>query len=149
MRGNRGITLLMVLITIIVLGIMMTLIAINSVDTWQNSKVIKFKTNMQILQKKVDLVLEEGIDYTNLGSSLTAEQITQLQTILSNDTNHYIETNDTSNIGLRYFTATDIKNVFDLDGLQDEFIINFSIREIISLNGVEKNGVMHYVEYGL
>ena len=56
---------------------------------------------------------------------------------------------DTSEPQLRYFSSDNIEEVFDVPEVYDEIVINFANRDVISLNGVEKNGVMHYVEYTL
>ena len=149
MKNNKGITLMMVIFTVMLLFILGGLILTNSIDTWKHSKVVKFKTNMQVLQKKVDIILESGINYSTLGASLDNTVKTKLQTIIESDTNNYIETSNVDATTLRYFSAEDIKNVFDIDGVQDEFVINFANREIISLNGVEQDGVKYYVENGL
>ena len=149
MKNNKGITLITVIITVVLLAIMAGLVITYGVDTFQNSKVVKFETNMKTLQKKVDLSLEEGTDYTTLGSALTSEQQAKLQTILDNDSNNYIETDDATKTTLRYFSSSDIEEDFDVKKIDDEIVVNFANREVISLNGVEKDDVMHYVEYGL
>ena len=63
--------------------------------------------------------------------------------------NNFVETDSVDEPELRYFSSSDIETFFDIKDVQDEIVINFANREVISLNGVEKNGVMHYVEYGL
>jgi len=149
MKNQKGITLLSVIITVILLAIIGG-IAINSgVDTYESSKVAKFETYMKMLQKKVDLMIEEGVDYTTIGSTLTSAQQTKLQTILNNDTNNYIDTTDATLSTIRYFSSNDLKTHFDIENVEDEIVINFANREVISLNGIEKDDVMYYVEYGL
>ena len=150
MKSNKGITLILVIMTVVLLTIIMGLIIRNGVDTWESSKIIKFKTNIQIIQKKVDFVLEQGKNYTTLGEALTEEQKTKLQTIIDNDaTHHYIETNNVEDANLRYFSEEKLKEDFKIEGVQDEFIINFLNREVISLNGIEKDHEIHYVINGL
>ena len=149
MKKDKGITLITVIITVVLLAIMVGLVITYGIDTFEKSKVVKFETNMKTLQKKVDLSLEEGIDYTTLGSGLSTNQKKTLQTILDNDSNNYIETDDASLTTLRYFSSTDIQEDFGIENIDDEIVVNFANREVISLNGVEKDEVMHYVEYGL
>ena len=149
MKKDKGITLITVIITVVLLAIMVGLVITYGIDTFEKSKVVKFETNMKTLQKKVDLSLEEGIDYTTLGSGLSTNQKKTLQTILDNDSNNYIETDDASLTTLRYFSSADIQADFGIESIDDEIVVNFANREVISLNGVEKDEVMHYVEYGL
>lgn len=80
MKNEKGITLVIVIITVIVLAIIAGLIIANGTDTFKNSKVAKFETYMKMLQKKVDIILEEGTDYMNLGQALTSETKSRLRT---------------------------------------------------------------------
>ena len=146
MKNNKGITLIMVIMTVILLAILAGLALKNGMDTFESSKVVKFESYMKVIQKEVDIILEEGTDYMNLGQALTSEHKQKLQAILSNE---FVETNSVEEPKLRYFSSSDIENVFNIKDVEDEIVVNFANREVISLNGVEKNGVMHYVEYGL
>ena len=141
MEKNKGITLITLIMTVIILLIIAGLSINYWINTYKSSKVMKFETYMKILQKKVDIMIEEGIDYTTVGTALTNGQKDRLQAIMP--------TIDTSEPQLRYFSSDNIEEVFDVPEVYDEIVINFANRDVISLNGVEKNGVMHYVEYTL
>lgn len=149
MKKNRGITLITLIITVVLLTIIGGVSAYYGINTYEESKVIRFETNMKILQKKVDLVLEEGKNYMELGLSLTDEQRQTLSNIISQDVNNYIETTDAASSKLRYFSSSEIQKDFDIDNINENVVINFENREVISLNGVSKNGTTHYVEKGL
>ncbi len=141
MEKNKGITLITLIMTVIILLIIAGLSINYGINTYKSSKVMKFETYMKILQKKVDIMIEEGIDYTTVGTALTNGQKDRLQAIMP--------AIDTSEPQLRYFSSDSIEEVFDVPEVYDEIVINFANRDVISLNGVEKNGVMHYVEYTL
>lgn len=141
MEKNKGITLITLIMTVIILLIIAGLSINYGINTYKSSKVMKFETYMKILQKKVDIMIEEGIDYTTVGTALTNGQKDRLQAIMP--------TIDISEPQLRYFSSDNIEEVFDVPEVYDEIVINFANRDVISLNGVEKNGVMHYVEYTL
>lgn len=145
MKNNKGITLTIVIMTVMLLTIIAALAVNYGIDTYQRSKVVEFETYMKIIQKKVDLILEEGLDYTTLGAELTQEQLNKLQTIISS--NNSIYTQDLNTAKLRYFSASDIKTIFEIQDVTDEVVVNFANRDVISLNGVDKDGVMHYVDY--
>lgn len=149
MRNEKGLTLITVIITIILLTILAGVAVSTGIDTYEDSKVTKFETYMKMIQKKVDIIIEEETDHTTLGSALTSDQQSNLQEILNEDTSDYIATNSATSTELRYFSSTDIEEVFDIKNVQDDIVINFANREVISLNGVKKDRVMHYVEYGL
>ena len=61
--------------------------------------------------------------------------------------NNSIYTQDLNTAKLRYFSASDIKTIFEIQDVTDEVVVNFANRDVISLNGVDKDGVMHYVDY--
>ena len=147
MKNNKGVTLIMVLMTVVVLSIIAGVVITSATNTVANMKIEKFKTNIKLIQKQVDIFLDEGKNYTTIGRPLTTETSQILEDIIDEDSN--VETTDSSDPGLRYFSYTDIKNVFDVDTDEEDYFINFSNREIISVNGIQKNGVFHYVEIGL
>lgn len=150
MKNNRGITLITLIMTVLLLVIIAGLAIKNGTDTFKNTKVVKFETYMKMLQKEVDNILEEGTDYMTLGSPVTGEHKAKLEAIISDSSvNQFIETTSADEPKLRYFSSSDIQEIFGIKDIEDEIVINFANREIISLNGVEKNGNMYYVEYGL
>lgn len=144
MKSNKGITLIIVIMTVVLLTILMGLVITSSIDTYNKSKFLSFETNMKLIQKKVDMALEERIDYKTLGHSLNEEQKAKLATIIANDNNDMISTEDPSAETLRYFSPNDINEDFELSDIRGEFVINFANREVISLDGAEKNNVMYY-----
>lgn len=147
MKNNKGVTLIMVLMTVVVLSIIAGVVITSATNTVANMKIEKFKTNIKLIQKQVDIFLDEGKNYTTIGRPLTTETSQILEDIIDEDSN--VETTDSSDPGLRYFSYTDIKTVFDVDTDEEDYFINFSNREIISVNGIQKDGVFHYVEIGL
>mgnify|MGYP001623877323 FL=1 len=144
MKSNKGITLIIVIMTVVLLTILMGLVITSSIDTYNKSKFLSFETNMKLIQKKVDMALEERIDYETLGQPLNDEQRSRLATIIANDNNNMISTEDPSAETLRYFSSNDINEDFELSDIRGEFVINFANREVISLDGAEKNNVMYY-----
>lgn len=147
MKNNKGVTLIMVLMTVVVLSIIAGVVITTSTNTVANMKIEKFKTNIKLIQKQVDIFLDEGKNYTTIGRPLTTETSQILEDIINEDSN--VETTNSSDPGLRYFSYTDIKTVFDVDTDEEDYFINFSNREIISVKGIQKDGVFHYVEIGL
>lgn len=149
MKNNRGITLIAMVVTIIILGIIAGTIVMVTTDTYEGANIIQFDTYMKTIQKKVDLIIEEGTDYMQMGKTLGTEEKSKLQNILDSDTKNLIETNNVNNSKLRYFNSSDIYNYFELSDVNDEIVVNFENREVISLNGIEKDETMHYVRKGL
>ena len=136
---------MVVIMTVLLLSILAGVIVSSVGNTYENSRAIQFSSYMQIIQKKVDLYVEEGTDYKTLGQTLSAETQTRLQSILDSDPQNKIETTDATSESIRYFNSQDIDNYFNVSDINDEVVVNFANREIISLNGIEQNGSIIYV----
>lgn len=149
MKNNRGITLVVLIVTIVILALVAGFIVSSVETTYEDSSIIQFSSYMQMIQKKVDLYVEEGTDIETLGKPLSVIAKNNLQTIIDSDTKNVIETTDVNGSKLRYFSSNDISEDFGINGIVDEIIVNFENREVISLNGVEKDEEMYYVIRGL
>ncbi len=149
MKNNRGITLIILVITIIILAIIGGVIVSTTGDTYESSQIAKFSSSMKMIQKKVDLYLEEGTDISTLGKELNTEQKSKLQTILDSDTRDVIQTTDANSDKIRYFDTEGIYLFFEIVDLNDEIVVNFENREVISLKGINVDGNMYYVLKGL
>lgn len=149
MNKDNGITLMMVILTVIIMLILVGILVSGMENTYENSKVMKFTSYLKIIQKKIDLYVEDGTNIETLGENLDAGNKAKLQDILNKDSNNLIETRNVNNGKIRYFDSSDIYEYFDIADINDEIVVNFENREVISLNGVEKDGRMYYVEKGL
>ena len=56
MKNNKGITLTIVIMTVMLLTIIAALAVNYGIDTYQRSKVVEFETYMKIIQKKVEII---------------------------------------------------------------------------------------------
>ena len=149
MRNNKGITLISLIVIVIILAMLTGYIVTSVNNTYEKSSIIQFSSYMQMIQKKVDIYVEEGTDIETLGQPLSTENKTRLQEILNSDTKNVIETTDANGSKLRYFSSSDIYEDFEISEINDEVVVNFANREIISLNGVQKDEEMYYVIQGL
>ena len=143
-KDNKGITLIALILTIIITLILATITTYTGIDTYKESVVYEFVSEMQLLQAKVD----------DLVQNKTKEEILKLGTVATyNDIVHNAIVNEeiiTLNIDeARYFTQNDLLQVFDIDNAYSDVIINFKTREIISMKGVEYEGNKYYTQYKL
>lgn len=139
-QHNKGITIVALTITIIVMLILATVTVNVSLNSIEHSKMVKFVAYMQAIQKKVDLIAEYE-DYTKYGENLTNGQKQQLEEILE-------ITISNSNI-YRAFNTSKILDEFELENIEDNIVVNFETREVISLEGIEYEGKMYYTQYEL
>ena len=66
MKNNKGITLVAVILTVIILSLLAGVIVYNIDKTYENSSIVQFTSYMKMIQKKVDFYVEEGTNYETL-----------------------------------------------------------------------------------
>lgn len=140
MRDTKGITLIALIITIIILLILAGVITSSGMESINISKKTAFIAELEMIQAKVNVIYEErktnneNIDYYNsIGQDIYNIDQVHLNEVLG----------ETSKEGFRYFNSSDLKKL-DLDNINQEVLINYDTREIISLTGFEIDGVKYY-----
>lgn len=143
-KDNKGITLVALILTIIIMLILATVTTYTGIDTYKESKVYAFVSQMQLIQAKVDdLVDTKTIEElkllgTGVNSSNTINTAFSNNEITSNDSSLY-----------RYFTKHELLEIFDVEDAYSDVMINFTTREIVSTSGVEYEGNKYYTQYKL
>ena len=145
-KDNKGITLVALIITIILMSILVTVTAYSGINTYRNMKVAEFIAQMQLIQSNVDdLVEENSIEELNkLGKTTNAEQNKAISNAISNQE---INTSDTTKY--KAFTKEEALDVFNVEDLKSDIMVNFETREVVSLQGVEYKGKTYYTQYKL
>jgi len=171
MRKNNGITLMILVITVIVMIILAAVTLTYGMETYQNIKINRFVTQMQLIQKTVDNFYEDlklltpakyaaKMDELDSQSQpLTPDRQDKLDLIFSNE-KWKINGEEKNLIGnkgdFKFFNTNDMLLNFGLDNLSrdDEFAINFVTREVISMRGEKykdsedpKKDRIYYTQY--
>lgn len=144
--NQKGITLIALIVTIIIMLILTSVTIEVATGNIENSKMVAFVTYMQTIQGKVD-ILAGHEDYTKYGEKLTNDHKNILQDILNSTEENFITTIDSE--FLRYFNSNKIETDLDVGNVEDEIVVDFNTREVISLNGIERNGKKYYTQYYL
>lgn len=143
MRNQKGITLVMLVITIIVL------IIITSVTVYTGTGVIKraslqnLNTNMLLLQAKTKTLAEES-RFNKDESNLKGKKVSE---ITENDKiTQLINENVIENAEQYYLLSQDDLNSMGLEKVKVEegYLVNYETDEIIYLKGFEANGETYY-----
>lgn len=141
MRENqKGITLISLVITIIVLVIITGIGISASIDSIKSAKKTAFITELEMIQEKVNTIYEkrklnaDDIAYYNsLGQDVSNVGAPKLLEILKGQ----------SSMGYLYFSKEDLKKL-DLDNISQDVIINFTTRDVVSVTGIEIDGNTYY-----
>ncbi|MBE5819659.1 MAG: hypothetical protein E7310_02385 [Clostridiales bacterium] len=149
MKNEKGITLIALIITIIVMLILLSATAYFSVDTYKESVYTAFVMQMQIIQKKVDTLVSDND--TEIGIIITeSSKKTEIEETIKKAKNGDEITNwDITLQNIRYFSKEDVKNILALDNIDYNIIVNFDTREVVSLEGIEYEGITYYTQYKL
>lgn len=142
-KENRGITLITVIIAIIIMSILVTVGTYSGINSYKNAKVTQFITQMQLIQLKVDELVNDNA-YSKLGITITEEQKSILVLAynngeISDNTSEYFNQ-------FKYFSTNDLIN-FDLENITADVLINFTTREVVSLDGIEYENKIYYTQY--
>lgn len=147
-KDNRGITLVALIITIILMLILVSVTTYSGINSYKNAQVTKFVTQMQLLQAKVDdLVSSKTIEELNsmdLQTPTTQEQQNAINSAFNNE-----EVTSSNVDEYKVFTKEDVLNKLDVEDVQNDIMVNFATREIVSLVGIEYEGETYYTQYKL
>lgn len=144
--NQKGITLMVLIITIV---LMITLAAVTievGTGTIDESQVLTFVSYMQTIQTKVDFIAQNE-DISNYGRDLSSSNKSKLQEILNSENESFFTTINSSY--LRFFDSNRLSSDLEIKNIDEEIIIDFNTREVISLKGIKYEGEMYYTQYNL
>lgn len=130
--NQKGITLVSLIITIIVLLIIAGITTTAGIESIQTAKRTSMITELEIIQEKVNTIYEKRATniedkqyYDALGQDILVVEPSKLTKALQ----------ETSQEGYRYFSKEDLKKL-DLDNITQDVIINFDTRDVVSIEGI-------------
>ena len=141
---EKGITLVSLIVTIIIMIILASVTINVGTGSLENSRMLNFVSYMQTIQTKVDLIAENE-DYLNYGQEIGSTQAQLLQDIIQKE--NLLTSTDSAY--LRIFDSNKIASQLEIDNIDDEIVIDFNTREVISLKGIEYKDEMYYTQYNL
>lgn len=147
MKDNKGITLVALIITVIMMLILASVAVYTGVDTYKQARVMEYVQEMQLIQSKVDEIVGTSTkeELLNLGAEVASNE--QINAITSAYANGEIASNDRTKY--RYLSKNDLNNIFSLDDASVDVMINFETREIVSVNSIKYNNITYYTQYKL
>ena len=147
-KDNKGITLVSLIITIIIMSILVSVVTYSGIDTYKNAKITNFVAQMQLIQTKVDDLVEtktiEEINDLGLQEITTEEQ----KNIISMAYNNQEITSYTIT-DYKLITADNLLDLFEIEDIENDIMVNFKTREVVSVNGIEYEGITYYTQYKL
>lgn len=135
MRNDKGITLVALIVTIIILIILTGVGIYSAINQLENARLKSFYTKLEIAVEGIEVYKNEVNDLNTLnqqGTDPTAEQIS-LITSLGKDSNNF-----------RYFTAEQVDSVLGISGVDLNLLVDFEHSVVINPEGIEIDGVKYY-----
>ena len=141
-ENRKGITLVSLVITIVVLLILASITTYSGIEVIKSSRLTTFTTEMKIMQTQVNELYQRYKDGDNtvlgLGKDLdsVSEQANKVFTEKESgitDQNEY-----------QYFDQNTIKNVLKIEGVEGEFFVNIKNRSVVSYQGFQYEGKTYY-----
>ena len=137
-RENKGITLIALIITIVVLLILASIATYSGVGIIRQSKLNRFTTEMKVMQTEVNDLYDRyssgETDLVNLGKELD----NQADKVFTSGASGI-----TDKTGYRYYDQETIQSL-GIDGVEEEFFVNVQKRSVVSYLGFEYEGTTYY-----
>lgn len=144
--SSNGITLIALIITVIILLILISVSTYTGLESYGRAERTEFVSRMQLIQAKIDdLVRKKDFDFNKYGKDISDTKQSSIIT-KARENKEILEAAKTDKF--RYFSKENLKDQLDID-IEDEIIVNFSTREVISLTGVRYKGKIYYTQYKL
>ena len=148
LKNSKGITIVALIITVILMLILVSVATYSGINTYKNTEVTKFVAQMQLIQTKVDELVEEN-NIENIGEEITTDE-TKKNIIDLAYTNGEIQSNtDEYKNKFKYISRENLELQLDIADIEDDVLVNFETREVISISGVEYGGKKYYTQYKL
>ncbi|MBO4816386.1 MAG: prepilin-type N-terminal cleavage/methylation domain-containing protein [Clostridia bacterium] len=150
MKNEKGITLASVIIAIILMSILIGVTTYSGINSYRNTKIKQFIYQMQLIQGKVDEIVNAKEDTSQLGEASTQWSEGNAAKYSAVISSAVTESGvDSTVANYKYFSEENLKNQLDLENIDTDVLINFTTREVVSINGIEYNGKTYYTQYSL
>lgn len=137
MQNKKGITLISLVITIIVLLILASVATYSGLNVVNSSKLTAFTTELKIMQTQVNAIYEEDSG-KQIGEEITGDIQIQANKIFTES-----ESGIVSQEGYRYWSQDLIKEL-GIEGVEQDFFVNLGKRSIVSYQGLKYEGKTYY-----
>ena len=135
MKNEKGITIIALVVTIVIL-LILTVVSFTTGRVQLNNVRLKaFYSKLEVVQEAVEKIADTNEYDEDWGTPLTAEQISLIASISENY--------DTSKF--KYFTASEVESILNVSGVDLNLLIDFEDKYVISADGEEIDGIVYYV----
>ena len=145
LTNEKGVTLQALIITIVLLLIVTSIGATAGTSALEYSKYSKLKTELQLLQTKVNELNENNDSSKGQDLNNAQKEILEKEEVKSIIYNGKEDKKDEVKRGFKFFSVSEIKNDFDLSGIERSYLINVDYRYVVSCEGFKYKNVTYYM----
>lgn len=140
-KKNKGITLMSLVITIILLIILASIGTYSGVQVVKSARFTAFSTELKIMQTQVNKLYEDKKNdntFNEPGTIITGKVKEQADKVFTESASGIINSDD-----YKYYDTDTIKSL-NIEGVEGEFFVNIDKRSVISYEGFEYEGETYY-----
>lgn len=138
MKKQKGITLISLVVTVIVLTILASIATFSGINVIKSSKLTAFTTELKIMQTRVNEIYEKREEGKTYGEEIAGDSKTRADIVFTAN-----ESGITDQQGYRYWSKATIKSL-GIEGVEQAFFVNLEKRKIVSYEGIEYEGKNYY-----
>lgn len=160
LRNNKGITIIALVVTIIVLMILASVTTYTAVQTINDSKYYNAVSQLKLMQMNVNEKYEEyryieddiekerfksyyGKGFSSSDNRLTTA-ISAINASIEDNSNLISSKLNQDKEKYRFFSVKYITEQLDIEGITYDFAIDLDTRNVILLDGIERNSKTYY-----
>lgn len=157
MKNEKGVTLVSLVITVILIIILAGVTTYSGIESYNNMKIENYVAQLRVIQEKVDLIVNEyqnwpsKTDSTTINDYLTSLGFNKLSAGETTLVTLIEEMGDTMD-NYYYFSTEELKSKLNLSGFEQTDIaiaVNFGTRYVIEKEGIKVDGVEYHTQYDL
>lgn len=145
MKTNKGVTLIALIITVIILSILASIIVVTSTQSIDYTKENKFIAEIKVIREKVNIINKEislgSYAYDDIGKDISTLS-TELKTTIQHVFNK-CGVQEAYQSNYKYFDFIELEKI-GVYNFSNNVLIDFNSMDIISIEGVTKNGITYH-----
>lgn len=143
MKKEKGITLISLVVTIIILAILASIATYSGASVIKSAKLTAFTTELEIMQTQVNALYQEDDKTKVYGQEITGDIKEQANIVFTTK-----ESGISTVEGYRYWSNEEIKSL-GIEGVKQDFFVNLAKRSVVSFKGLEYEGEKYYTLHQL
>ena len=149
MRDEKGITMLILVITVILTLLIAVTATYSGIDTYKGMRVKTFSEQLKIVRERVAVVKDKASTNSEINLNSLGKSLDELDDTLKESVTNAINNSDELSVNsanYRYFDSKDLKDDLGIDIESFAVAIDFERTVVIGVYGIEYEGQGVYTQ---